>query len=55
MRINRYDVFSFLPVMAQNNKITIKAINIRCQTIDTAEFVISFPKIAVNPAIKTRK
>tara|TARA_B100001093_G_scaffold303515_1_gene289445 strand:- start:70 stop:192 length:123 start_codon:yes stop_codon:yes gene_type:complete len=39
----------------ENNKITIKAINILCQTIETGEFVISFPKIAVNPAMKTRK
>ena len=30
-------------------------INIRCQTITSDVFIISSPKIAVNPAIKTKK
>jgi hypothetical protein len=42
-------------VKTENKKITIKAINILCHTIEIAEFVINLPKIAVNPAIKTKK
>ena len=35
--------------------VRIDAINIRCQTMETDEFVISSPSTAVKPAIKTKK
>lgn len=35
--------------------VSIDAINILCQTMETDEFVISSPNTAVKPAIKTKK
>ena len=48
-------IFKFLFFNNIKKIVRIDAINILCQTIETDEFVISSPKTAVKPAMKTKK
>ena len=48
-------IFKFFFFNKMKKIVRIDAINILCQTMETDEFVISSPKTAVKPAIKTKK